>query len=638
MKNVYLIQPNNALSESLFLPYSIGTIAAYSFSREDIKQNYRLCDFIFTKTPIDEVIAGMDEPYIIGFSNYMWNIEYNLALASAVKKKWADCIIAFGGPQVPDDTKLLENYSFIDILIHGEGEIAFYSILSSLSEGKGFSRVSDISYRDNGLPVQTEKIKNISLDEFPSPYTMGLFDSIINDEKYKNIQFDAVLETNRGCPYGCIYCCWAGSEESFRRFSMERIKGDLLWMATHGISFCICADSNFGILERDEKIAEYVVQLKKEYGYPQKFETTATKNKDDLTFRINSKLDEVGLNRGISVAVQSMSPTVLEIIGRKNMSIQNFAEQLERYRKNGMYTYTDIILGLPGETLESFCKGLFDVIEAGQHYSININRCEFLPNTKMYSESFVEQYKIKTIKSYLCQNHSRIDDDMSYSSRSELVVETSTMSMQEWRKALRISTCVQSFHSLGLLRFFAVYLRKSKNVSYSDFYMSLYDWIEQESSFVKKTVDRVCASIDTFLSGKGNLCFSDERLGNIYWDFQEGLFVLCAMGIDEFYGEIKEFLDRYFSDKTVLDDLFEFQKESIALPWKTEKILNLQHNWSDYFENIFDSSYTDPEFKSVRIRINASQYDTWAEYAHEIVWYGKRNGRTINKRGCKKTV
>lgn len=634
MKNVYLIQPNNALSESLFLPYSIGTIAAYSFSRDDIKQNYHLCDFIFTKTPIDEVIAGIEDPYIIGFSNYMWNIEYNLALASAVKKKWTDCIIAFGGPQVPDDTKLLENYSFIDILMHGEGELTFYSILSSLSEGKELSTVSDISYRNNGVPVQNPKTHRVSLDDFPSPYTMGLFDSIVNDEKYKNIQFDAVLETNRGCPYGCIYCCWAGSEDSFRCFSMERIKGDLLWMATHGISFCICADSNFGILERDEKIAEYVVQLKKEYGYPQKFETTATKNKDELTFRINSKLDEVGLNRGISVAVQSMSPTVLEIIGRKNMSIQNFAGQLEKYRKNGMYTYTDIILGLPGETLESFCKGLFDVIEAGQHYSININRCEFLPNTKMYSDSFVEQYKIKTIKSYLCQNHSRIDEDMSYSSRSELVVETSTMSMQEWRKALRISTCVQSFHSLGLLRFFAVYLRKAKNISYYDFYMGLYAWIEQKSSFVKKTLDRVCSSIDVFLSGKGNLCFSDERLGNIYWDFQEGLFVLCAMEIDKFYGEIKEYLDRYFSDKTVLEDLFEFQKESVALPSDTEKILNMQYDWSDYFENIFDSSYTDPEFKFTKIRIIGSQYDSWEDYAREIVWYGKRNGNTINKTEC----
>lgn len=631
MKNVYLIQPNNTLSESLFLPYSIGTIAAYSFSQEEIKKNYHLCDFIFTKTPIDEVIAGMEEPYIIGFSNYMWNIEYNLALANEVKKKWPDCIIAFGGPHVPDDTELLKKYNFIDLLMHGEGEITFYSILLSLNGDKELNEIPNVSYRENGQPVKTQKTHNVSLDDFPSPYTMGLFDSIVNNEKYKNIQFDAVLETNRGCPYGCIYCCWAGSEDSFRRFSMERITGDLLWMATHGISFCICADSNFGILERDEKIAEYVVNLKKEYGYPQKFETTATKNKDELTFRINCKLDEVGLNRGISVAVQSMSPKVLEIIGRKNMSINNFAHQLEKYRKNGMYTYTDIILGLPGETLDSFCKGLFDVIEAGQHYSININRCEFLPNTKMYSENFVEQYKIKTKKSYLCQNHSRIDEDMSYSSRSELVVETSTMSMQEWRKALRISTCVQSFHSLGLLRFFAVYLRKAKNVSYYDFYMELYNWIELNSSFVKKTLDRVCSSIDTFLQGKSNLCFSDVRLGNIYWDFQEGLFLLCAMGIDEFYDEIKEYFNRYFSDKTVLEDLFEFQKESIALPHKTDKLLNLKYDWPNYFDNIFDSSYKDSEFKPTKIRIIGSHYDSWEEYAREIVWYGKRNGKTINK-------
>ena len=634
MKNVYLIQPNNALSESLFLPYSIGTIAAYSFSREDIKQEYHLCDFIFTKTPVDDVLSGMEMPYIVGFSSYMWNIEYNLALADAIKKKWQDCIIAFGGPQVPDDTELLKKYDFIDILMHGEGEDTFYSILSAFSMGKPLGDVSCISYRANGVPVQTEKIRHVSLDEFPSPYAMGLFDSIVNDEKYKNIQCDAVLETNRGCPYGCIYCCWAGSEDSFRRFSMERVTGDLLWMAKHRIAFCICADSNFGILERDEKIAEYVVSLKKEYGYPQKFETTATKNKDDLTFRINSKLDEVGLNRGISVAVQSMSPTVLEIVGRKNMSVENFAGQLEKYRKNGMYTYTDIILGLPGETLESFCKGLFDVIEAGQHYSININRCEFLPNTTMYSESFVKQYKIKTIKSYLCQNHSRIDEDMSYSSRSELVVETSTMSMQEWRKALRISTCVQSFHSLGLLRFFAVYLRKAKNVSYYDFYTGLYDWIEQESVFIKKTVDRVCSSIDIFLEGKGNLCFSDERLGNIYWDFQEGLFILCTMGIDEFYSEISEYLCRYFSDKTMFDDLFSFQKESVSLPSDTEKILDMQYDWADYFENIFDSSYTDPEYRANKIRLIGSQYDSWEEYARQIVWYGKRNGKTIKRTEC----
>lgn len=634
MKNVYLIQPNNALSESLFLPYSTGTIAAFSFSREEIKKEYHLCDFIFTKKPVADVLAEMEAPYIVGFSSYMWNIEYNLALAEAIKKKWKDCVIAFGGPQVPDDTEFLEKYQFIDILMHGEGEYTFYAILSALSGNDSLGGVSCISYRENGVPVQTEKSRHVSVDEFPSPYAMGLFDSIVNDEKYKNIQFDAVLETNRGCPYGCIYCCWAGSEDSFRRFSMERIKDDLLWMAKNRIAFCICADSNFGILERDEEIAEYVVSLKKEYGYPQKFETTAAKNKDDLTFRINSKLDEAGLNRGISVAVQSMSPTVLEIIGRKNMSAENFADQLEKYRRNGMYTYTDIILGLPGETYDSFCKGLFDVIEAGQHYSININRCEFLPNTKMYSESFVKQYKIKTIKSYLCQNHSRIDEDMTYSSRSELVVETSTMSMQDWRNALRISTCVQSFHSLGLLRFFAVYLRKAKNVSYHDFYTGLYSWIEQESVFVKKTLDTVCSSIDTFLAGKGNLCFSDDRIGNIYWDFQEGLFILSVMGIDDFYSEIREYLRRYSADAALLDDLFSFQKESAALPSDTQKMLTTRYDWADYFDHIFDKSYIVPKEKTTQNIFIGKHYDSWEDYARETVWFGKRNGKTIKKTEC----
>lgn len=634
MKNVYLVQPNNALSQSLFLPYSIGTIAAYSFSRDEIKENYRLCDFVFTKEPVDEVIAQMENPFIVGFSCYMWNVEYNLALAKEIKKKWQNCIITFGGPQIPDDTEYLEKYPFIDILMHGEGEITFYSVLFRLLHGQSIDCVCNISLRKDGKPIQTEKKINTDVSDFPSPYTAGLFDYIINDEKYADIQFDAVLETNRGCPYGCIYCCWAGSKDSFRKFSVERVKGDLEWMATHGVAFCICADSNFGILDRDEEIAEYVVELKKKYGYPQKFETTAAKNKDDLTFRINKKLEEAGLNRGISVAVQSMNPEVLEIVGRKNMSVQNFSSQLEKYRRNGMYTYTDIILGLPGETYESFCKGLFDVIEAGQHYSININRCEFLPNTKMYSENFVKKYAIKTIKSYLCQNHSRADEDMTYSSRSELVVETSTMSMEEWRKSLRIATCVQSFHSLGLLRYLAIYLRKAENISYYDFYTGLYDYIENESEVIKKILDRVCASIDVFLQGKGNLCFSDERLGNIYWDFQEALFILSAMDKEDFYREIKCYIQKYFADKALMDELLTFQKEAVAVPFDTEKTLSLSYDWQEYFENIFDAECKNPQKKENRIKFLYTRCDSWADYAKEIVWYGRRAGKTIKKAEC----
>ena len=60
MKNIYFVQPNNALSESsclpsaVYLPYAVGAIAAYSFARDEIKKSYKLCDFIFTKKPIKD--------------------------------------------------------------------------------------------------------------------------------------------------------------------------------------------------------------------------------------------------------------------------------------------------------------------------------------------------------------------------------------------------------------------------------------------------------------------------------------------------------------------------------------------------------------------------------------------------------
>ncbi|MBQ7957701.1 MAG: radical SAM protein [Clostridia bacterium] len=636
MKNVYLVQPNNALSESsclpsaVYLPYAVGAIAAYSFSKEDIKKNYNLCDFIFTKMPIDTALEEIKDPYIVGFSNYMWSVEYNLALAEAIKKKWPRCIIAFGGVQVPDDTEYLEEYPFIDLLMHSEGEVTFYKLLTELSKDGDLENVPNISYRKNGVAVQTKKELGPPLEDFPSPYTMGLFDYIVNNPEYKNIQFDTVIETNRGCPYRCVFCCWRGNKSGFRQFPMEKVKAELDWLAEHKISYCFCADSNFGILERDEEIAEYIVNLKKKYGYPQRFESTAAKNKDDMTYRILRKLEDADLNRGVSIAVQSMSPEVLEIVGRKNMSVNNFAEQVARYRTSGMYTYTDLILGLPGETFDSFCKGLCKVIEAGQHSNVSVYRCEFLPNTIMYTKEFVEKYKIKTVRSLLCQIHTRVDEDMKYASRSDIVVGTSTLSTEEWEKAFRFSVCVQSFHSLGLLKFVAIYLRKARNISYYDFYMNLYEWIENESKVIKRILDRVFECIDAFLKGEGNLCFSDERFGNIYWEFYEGLFLSCAAEFENFYEDVINYLKQYFDDNKLFEDLLLYQKTMVALPSQEEKIFDVIYDWHEYFENLFNPSYLIPKEKLTTLKVEKSSTDDWVDYAHKRVWYGKRYENTIN--------
>lgn len=632
MKNVYLVQPNNSLSGSLFLPYSIGSIAAYSFNNPEICKFYKLGEFIFTKLPVEEALIKTDSPDIVGFSCYMWNIEYNLVLASEIKKKYPECVIVFGGPQIPDDVSYLKEYDYIDVLIHGEGEVAFFELLKAIKNNEDFDKIFNISFRDNDGYTKTKHHQTCDLSTLPSPYFEGYFDYIINDPEFSDVQFDAVIETNRGCPYKCIYCCWAGNKDSFREFTYERIQKDLEWISKNKISYCICADSNFGILERDEKIVDYLIALKEKYGYPKKFETTAAKNKDDLVFRINKKLDSVSLNRGISVAVQSMSPKVLEIIGRKNMNVNSLSEQLELYRNAGMYTYTDIILGLPGETFESFSNGLFSVIEAGQHNSINVNRCEFLPNTIMYSDEFKSRYGIKTVKSHLCQNHSKVHEEVFFGSRSELVVETNTMTCEDWRSALRLSVCVQAFHCFGLLRFLAIYLRKAKGIYYKDFYLKLFSWIENSSVFIKSELDYVCKSIDNFLAEKGDLFFCDSRFGDIYWSFEEALFLCLVFNFEEFYKEIDEFLSTLdYTSNDVIADLYNYQKNIIALPNQDDRVLFLGYDWIEYFDNTFDPYFLNPEKRHIEIKQKGNDIDSWEEYARRIVWYGKREDRMINK-------
>ncbi|MBQ4339351.1 MAG: B12-binding domain-containing radical SAM protein [Clostridia bacterium] len=630
MKNLYLIQPSGILSNSVFLPYSAGTLAAYALSCEKISANFCLKDFIFVKEPIDDVLAKTENPFVAGFSCYMWNIEYNLVLAGKIKERYPECTIIFGGPQIPESTEYLDKYSFIDVLIFGEGELPLRLILEHLIDNKSFESIDNIAFRGEAGPIKTAKSAPCALDDFPSPYDMGLFDGIMNAPEYRHLDFSAIVETNRGCPYGCIYCYWARSGSAFRAFPMQRVKKDIEWLGKHNIEYCVCADGNFGILDRDEEIADYAIEVKQKYGFPIRFETAADKNKKDSNFRINRKLERAGLNVGVSLAVQTLSPKALEAIGRKNLSVERFSHELNNYRKHNINTYTDLMVGLPEETLESFCKSLFGVIEAGQHYSLTIHRCEVFPNTPIYSDEIREKYQIKTVNSQLCQKHSIVDKDLDFSSRSQVIVGTRTMTPMEWYTAERISFCAQSFHSMGLLRFFAVYLRKARNVSYYDFYMKLYDWIENKSAVVKRLLDHTCETFIPFIEGKSNLYFADERFGNLYWGFEEALYLCAAVEIDAFYDDVKDYLLQYFDDTALFDDLMQYQKEMIPQPSQAEKTIETLYDWHEYFRLIFDPEATQPEFRKTKLKIAKGETDNWPDYAKYVAWYGRRNGKSIN--------
>lgn len=626
-KNIYFIQPNTLLGNSIYYPYAVGVLSSYALQFEDISSKYELAGIIFKEDTTEDVMSAIKNPAIVGFSNYFWNYEYNLEQAKNIKEEYPECKIVFGGHQVSRDSDFLHKYSFIDILIFGEGEIPFTRILRALDKNENLGNIPNISFRnETGEIIKTED-KAEGVENYPSPYLTGVFDKLLNVPE--GMEFNAQLETNRGCPYHCSFCDWCDYDLPMRQFPMERVKKDLEWISEHKISYCMCVDSNFGLFERDEEIAEFAVSLKKKNGFPDKFGACFAKNKTDRIFTINKMFNDVGMSKGVSLAFQSMSETVLENISRKNMNKDKLSEQLELYHKAGIPTYTELILGLPGETLESFSEGICELLERGQHDSINVFRCEVYPNSTLSNKDYMKKFGIKTAINKLNINHCAISNAV-FSGGLEYIIETSTMSAEDLVKATVFSACIQSVHCHGLLQCFAIYLHNAMGVPYYNFYNSFINFFSEREGVIGDTIRRISRCIESTAEGKVDLSYINREFGDITWPYEEAMLIDYIYKLDDFYNEAEDFLASFGIEDDVMKELMSYQKNLIVTPFGNDVKATYSYNWKEYFYNILANKEAKLEKTENSLRFFADDVPSdWENYAKKIIWYGRRNKKTI---------
>ncbi|MBU2114026.1 MAG: radical SAM protein [Gammaproteobacteria bacterium] len=337
------------------------------------------------------------------FSNYMWSVELNLQISAAIKKHNSTNITIHGGPSTPDYQLACEAFMkanpSVDIAVHGEGEVAICEVFCTISKYPqqqnydefALSSVKGISFKNklSQSVVHTasrERIKDI--DVIPSPYLSGYFD------KYGGRVEAAIIETNRGCPYGCTFCDWgSATNQKVRKFDLARVNQEIEWIGKNQIKVMWIADANFGMYERDIDIAKYIVEVKAKYGYPQEVVVNYTKNSTLKLVDIIRIFTEGNIiSQGI-ISIQTTDEKTLDVINRKNIRTERYDELCKIFSDLKLPLSTDLMIGLPGITVEAFCNDLQRYIDLD--VSVKAYPTQLLPNSPMADPEYIEKYQIK---------------------------------------------------------------------------------------------------------------------------------------------------------------------------------------------------------------------------------------------------
>ncbi len=173
------------------------------------------------------------EPWMVGFTCYLWNIERTLWIAAELKRARPELLIIIGGPEVTADNEWVLAHPAVDYAAIGEGEQTFAELLEALRrseqppapiDGLYVKEAAGLAARAGTgrlrLPVPPGFRQPLAkLDEISSPYLAGILDAA--DEEM------LLLETIRGCIFKCKFCYYPKSYDDLYFLSEEKIVANL---------------------------------------------------------------------------------------------------------------------------------------------------------------------------------------------------------------------------------------------------------------------------------------------------------------------------------------------------------------------------------------------------------------------------
>ena len=295
------------------------------------------------------------QPQVIGISVYIWNATEVRELIEIIKKIRPKTTIILGGPEAGHIPHRVD-FSKADYIIKGEGDVAFYKLCREIFEHKA-------PQEQIIAPVMA------NLKEIISPYDYYSENDVANRYIY--------VEASRGCPFLCEFCLSA-IDEKVRNFDIDTLLVEFEKLWQRGARNFKFIDRTFNL---NMKFANAILDffLAKEGDYFLHFEVIPDHFPDSLKSRI-AQFPAGALQ--LEVGIQTLDPKIANNINRP-LKLEKIKENLS-YLENETqaHMHVDLIVGLPGETLEGFGKNL-NTLAALTSCEIQIGILKHLSGTTM---------------------------------------------------------------------------------------------------------------------------------------------------------------------------------------------------------------------------------------------------------------
>lgn len=594
MRKILVLNLTNS-SHYAEVPYLWLTLNSYYKRNSKNKDEWDWLDPVYSSFAsceeeiIDSIVQS--NPDVLAISCYVWNDKLTLHIAEQVKKRLPDIRIIAGGPALyyESDMNWFKERWFIDAVCEysGYGEI----FITEYLDGTPLKDIPFCIYPSKNRSYWTKSKVEYQKRNFvyPMPYLDNV-DYLQRMAKQTDKPIKIILETSRGCPYSCVYCEWGGGTASKVAFKQEtEAYQDLKIALSLKPGYVDVLNANFGLVEEDVTLIRELINVNNSDGKFIQFiniygPTKSTGSKKNL-YKIYELLLDGGITFDFKLSVQHTNKQILDNIKRTDTPLES---QLDLFKPLSIKYKKPLriegIIGLPGETLESFYQFVED-ITVYEHIELLMHEWMMLPSAPSSSPEYINKMKIKTVKQkYINDMNSHILPKKEYaipkivgSKRSlledktwlypyDITVSTYSYGKSEWIEMIMFKYYFAFLTSTRILNPFILRL-KELDISIKDFSRKFLNEFLLKFDIIQKAKATLESNLD---KPECDILFADVAPNLPYMSHYSVLKFLILLSPELFFSELKKFIFNNFGEDEIIGDLCDFFQNNINTPMKNE--------------------------------------------------------------------